>query len=216
MPACLVGTAVTKHSTTASTAALGTNHLSLETLLVNQQAATAGVYCKGNFAANDGKTADGLVRYCESYRVLSVIDSEKEDLGRGRIQDDKPKNMRICKGHVDALSKSRKVPDNSIFDMTPVDGMLLPHGRGLLLEAMSYGMNIVNDLHQLLNDDPAFIAACESSQVKILDVRMPRAKKIYDCSMGVSAKLPARVLPCQVLSRHGQTYHCRRYNPVSE
>ncbi len=36
---------------------------------------TAVIYCEGNFGGIDGKTANGLVRHSEKYRVLSVIDS---------------------------------------------------------------------------------------------------------------------------------------------
>jgi uncharacterized NAD-dependent epimerase/dehydratase family protein len=38
-------------------------------------------------------------------------------------------------------------------------------------------MNIVNGLHEFLNDDPVFEAACAASKVEILDVRKPRDKK---------------------------------------
>ena len=36
---------------------------------------TAVVYCEGNFADIDGKTANGLVRSSERYRIVAVIDS---------------------------------------------------------------------------------------------------------------------------------------------
>ncbi len=55
--------------------------------------------------------------------------------------------------------------------------MLSTHERGLVLEAMALGMNIVNGLHEFLNDDPEFAAASLSGNVQILDVRRPRAKK---------------------------------------
>ena len=38
--------------------------------------------------------------------------------------------------------------------------MLSLYERGLVLEAISRGMNIVNGLHEFLNDDPVFKAAC--------------------------------------------------------
>ena len=39
--------------------------------------ATAIVYCEANFGAIDGKTANGLVRHSERYRILSVVDSKR-------------------------------------------------------------------------------------------------------------------------------------------
>ena len=55
--------------------------------------------------------------------------------------------------------------------------MLSLHERGLLLEAIGHGMNIVNGLHEFLSDDRVFQAAYAVSNVEILDVRKPRDKK---------------------------------------
>jgi uncharacterized NAD-dependent epimerase/dehydratase family protein len=38
-------------------------------------------------------------------------------------------------------------------------------------------MNVVNGLHVFLNDDPEFVVACAATDVHILDIRRPRAKK---------------------------------------
>jgi uncharacterized NAD-dependent epimerase/dehydratase family protein len=61
--------------------------------------------------------------------------------------------------------------------MAPSSGMLSLHERSVLLEAISYGLNIVNGLHEFLNDDPVFIAASAVSNIEILDVRKPPDKK---------------------------------------
>ena len=139
--------------------------------------ATAIVYCEANFGEIDGKTANGLIRRSEKYKILSVIDSEKAGLDTGMILDNKPDAIPICRDLADALAQAGSVPDFFIFGMAPSSGMLSKHERGLVLEAMSHGMNIVNGLHEFLNDDPVFAAACIASKVTILDVRKPRAKK---------------------------------------
>jgi len=138
---------------------------------------TAIIYCEGNFAAPDGKTANGLVRHSEKYKILSVIDSEKAGLDAGSVLDDKPNAIPIYRDFEEALTQAGDVPDTFIFGMAPSSGMLSPHERGLVLEAMVLGMNIVNGLHEFLNDDPVFAAACVTYNVTILDVRKPRAKK---------------------------------------
>jgi uncharacterized NAD-dependent epimerase/dehydratase family protein len=61
--------------------------------------------------------------------------------------------------------------------MAPASGMLSSHERGLMLEAIDLGMNIVNGLHEFLSDDPVFAAASAAKNVQILDIRKPRAKK---------------------------------------
>lgn len=138
---------------------------------------TAIVYCEANFAAIDGKTANGLVRYSKKYKILSVIDSEKVGLDTGMLLDNKLNHIPVCRDLAGALEHAGAVPDYFIFGMAPASGTLSIHERSLILEAMSHGMSIVNGLHEFLNDDPVFIAACSASNVEILDVRRPRAKK---------------------------------------
>jgi uncharacterized NAD-dependent epimerase/dehydratase family protein len=142
-----------------------------------QRTATAIVYCEANFGAIDGKTANGLVRHSERYEILSVIDSEKAGLDAGMVLDSKPNEIPICRDLAEALEKAGTVPDYFIFGMAPSSGMLSLHERGLVLEAISRGMNIVNGLHEFLGDDPVFKAACTVSNVEILDVRRPPEKK---------------------------------------
>ncbi len=138
---------------------------------------TAIVYCEANFGALDGKTANGLIRRSEKYEILSVIDSEKAGLDTGMVLDDKPNSIPICRDLADSLAQAGSVPDTFIFGMAPSSGMLSKHERALVLEAMSHGMNIVNGLHEFLNDDPVFAAACVANKVTINDVRKPRDKK---------------------------------------
>ncbi len=68
-------------------------------------------------------------------------------------------------------------PHFFIFGMAPSSGMLSPVERRVVLDAIERGMNIVNGLHEFLNDDPEFAAAATAHSVTILDVRRPRDKK---------------------------------------
>lgn len=138
---------------------------------------TAIIYCEGNFGAIDGKTANGLVRHSEKYEILSVIDSEKAGRDTGEVLGEGANGIPIRKDLADALEHAEGLPDYFIFGMAPSSGMLSTRERGLIIEAMSHGMNIVNGLHEFLNDDPIFAAACLSYKVTILDVRKPREKK---------------------------------------
>ena len=143
----------------------------------SKRTATAIVYCEGNFGAIDGKTANGLVRQSERYKILSVIDSEKSGLDAGMVLDEIPNEIPIFRDLEECLEKAVTLPDYFIFGMAPASGMLSLKERSLVLEAISHGMNIVNGLHEFLNDDPVFKAACAVSNVKILDVRRPPEKK---------------------------------------
>lgn len=139
--------------------------------------ATAIVYCEANFGEIDGKTANGLVRRSEKYNIISIIDSKKAGLDAGMVLDNQANSISICHDLTDALAQAGSVPDYFIFGMAPSSGMLSKHERSVVLEAMSYGMHIVNGLHEFLNDDPVFASACVANKVKIIDIRKPRDKK---------------------------------------
>lgn len=143
----------------------------------NSKQQTAIIYCEKNFGCTDGKTANGLVRYSEKYKILAVIDSTKAGLDAGMVLDDIPNDIPVCSDLTKALRINEDIPDYFIFGMAPLSGMLSDRERSIMLKAIKLGMNIVNGLHQFLNDDPEFAAACVANNVTILDVRKPRDKK---------------------------------------
>tara|TARA_R110001592_G_scaffold16881_12_gene71682 strand:- start:1574 stop:2707 length:1134 start_codon:yes stop_codon:yes gene_type:complete len=138
---------------------------------------TAIVYCEKNFGRIDGKTANGLVRYSERYKILSVIDSDKVGLDSGEVLDDITNNIPIYGDLEDAITHAGAVPDYLIYGMAPISGMLSASERVVMLKAIGLGMNIVNGLHEFLNDDPEFSAASKKHNVIILDIRRPRPRK---------------------------------------
>ncbi len=149
----------------------------VKSAIASQQIPTAIIYCEENFGAIDGKTANGLVRQSEKYQILSVIDSQKAGQDSGFVLDEKPNSIPILRNLVDALDHAGAVPDYFIFGIAPASGMLSAQERTLVLEAIGLGMNIVNGLHEFLNDDPEFAAASVSNGVELIDVRKPRDKK---------------------------------------
>lgn len=138
---------------------------------------TAVVYCEGNFGALDGKTANGLVRHSETYEILSVIDADHAGADAGEVLGDGPNAMPVCRDLADAVARAGHVPDAFVFGMAPASGMLSPAERVVVLDAICRGMDIVNGLHEFLNDDAEMAAAAAAAGVRILDVRRPRDKK---------------------------------------
>lgn len=138
--------------------------------------ATALVYCEGNFGKIDGKTANGLVRHSEKYKILSVIDSLHAGADAGNVLDQKSNAVPIFANLAEAFAIAPNKPDYFIYGMAPATGMLSLQERTIMLEAMQLGMNVINGLHEFLNDDPEFIAACLEHNVKITDIRKPRPK----------------------------------------
>lgn len=149
----------------------------LSTRFVKTAAATAIIYCEGNFGSIDGKTANGLVRHSEAYEILSVIDSDKAGLDSGMVLGDGSNGIPIHCDLDEALSHAITTPEFFIYGMAPSTGVLTMDERSLVLDAMLKGMSIVNGLHEFLNDDPEFKSVAALHNVTILDIRRPRAKK---------------------------------------
>jgi uncharacterized NAD-dependent epimerase/dehydratase family protein len=158
-----------------------------------KRGATAIVYCEANFGKMDGKTANGLVRHSEKYEILSVIDSEKAGLDAGEVLGETPNAIPVCRSLAEAITHAKAVPDYFIYGMAPSSGTLSPNERTIVLDAIGRGMNIVNGLHEFLNDDPEFVAASAENNVVILDVRRPRDKK--DLRM-FSGRISEVTCPC--------------------
>jgi len=138
---------------------------------------TAVIYCEANFGSQDGKTANGLVRHSERYRILSVIDSHHVGQDAGLFLDDQPNGIPIVRDLTAAIHLQFPKPDYLIFGMAPLSGMLNSKERRVLLDAMEQGISIVNGLHEFLNDDLEFVAEAAANDVEIIDVRRPPDKK---------------------------------------
>lgn len=113
----------------------------------NRQA-TAIVYCGANFTFIDGKTANGLVRHSEKYRILSVIDSHQAGRDAGLVLDGMANRIPVCADLGSTLALTERMPEYFILGMAPASGALSPDERAIILEAIGLGMNIVNGLYK--------------------------------------------------------------------
>ncbi|CAH1583171.1 conserved hypothetical protein [Vibrio jasicida] len=143
---------------------------------VNPTTPSAIIYCEGNFNKTDGKTANGLVRHSHNYRILSVIDSELANLDSGEVLYGTKNHIPIVANIEEAIIQAETVPDYFIFGIAPSKGFLSDSEKQIILDAMSLNMNIVNGLHEFLNDDPVFREASLKNNVHILDIRRPKSK----------------------------------------
>ena len=137
---------------------------------------TAVIYCEANFGAIDGKTANGLVRNSEKYKILSVIDSQLAGQDTGMLLDGAVNGIPLYWDLHEAITQAGRTPDLLIVGVAPTNGLLSQTERNVLLHAMSRGLSVVNGLHEFLNDDPEFAAAAAINNVTIDDVRRPRDK----------------------------------------
>lgn len=158
---------------------------------VAQEAITAVVYCEGNFGRVDGKTANGLVRHSQAYRILSVIDSRLEGRDSGEVLDNATNGIPIVADLEAAVVREMDIPDTLLYGMAPSTGKMSPADREVVLDAIALGMNIVAGLHEYLGDDLEISRAADAANVTIRDIRKPRPSKDMRLFDGSVSKVKA-------------------------
>src|SRR2546428_14098586 len=72
---------------------------------------TAVVLCDGGFGTTEGKTAHGLVRHTDRYRVVAVIDGGLAGRDAGEVLDGAPAGIPIVAGLDEAIHAAARRPD---------------------------------------------------------------------------------------------------------
>ncbi len=142
----------------------------------NWPVGNAIVYCEGAFGTTNGKTAHGLVRRSERYRLLSVIDSTKAGADAGDVLDEKPNGIAI---HADlraarqAASEAGVEPTHFVIGLAPDGGSMPAAGRAAIEEAIRADLHVVSGLHDFVSEDAELAALASERGVTIVDVRKP-------------------------------------------
>lgn len=134
---------------------------------------TALVYCENQFGLMDGKTAAGLVRHSETYKIVGVVDSSLAGKDAGEELDNQRNYIPIFANLQSALDNLLDIPDCYIYGKAPLDATISIAERALILEAMSKGMDIINGLHEFFSEDPEFVEMAIRCGVEIQDIRKP-------------------------------------------
>ena len=133
---------------------------------------TAIVLCEGAFGTPSGKTAHGLVRYTDRYRVLGVIDSRWAGRDAGEVLDGQPRGIPIFRSLKEALQILETI-QYLVIGLAPDGGRLPESYRPILREALQAGLHVDSGLHQFLGEDPEFARLAQEQKVRIRDVRRP-------------------------------------------
>lgn len=147
----------------------------------------AVIYCEGNFGRIDGKTANGLVRSSERYRIVAVIDSTRAGSDAGVALGGEAIGIPVVGSLDEAFTVAGRHPGGIasapdrlevlLFGLAPLSGLMSVDDRDVVLDAIMSGLDIVSGLHEFLNDDAEMVAAATLSGTEMLDVRRPRATK---------------------------------------
>lgn len=132
------------------------------------------VYCRGAFNTTYGKTAHGLVRRSERYRVLGVIDHAWAGRDAGEVLDGRACGIPVVATLEEALrlrGADGRGPTHFVVGLAPDGGRLPDDARAVAAAALEAGLNVDSGLHDFLGDDPRLAALAARSGARIRDVR---------------------------------------------
>ena len=139
------------------------------------------IYCEGMFGTTNGKTAHGLVRRTDRYRILSVVDSRHAGHDAGVLLDGKPKNIPILRSIQEAIESTKQggglSPSHLVVGLAPDGGRLEPEARKDVMTGIRLGLHVDSGLHDFLSEDDEIRRLAERQGVRIRDVRKPPLRK---------------------------------------
>ncbi len=135
----------------------------------------AVVYCDKAFATTYGKTAHGLVRFTERYRVVAVLDSSiAGEPDAGEFLDRRKKGIPIVKD----LERARELASSQKLELTHYiigvatdGGYLTDEIIDSVEEALQLGLNVDSGLHDFLADRQDLKKLAEEKNLQIRDIR---------------------------------------------
>ncbi len=134
------------------------------------------VYCQGAFNTTNGKTAHGLVRFTERYRVLSVVDTRYEGRDAGEVLDGEKSGIPILGDVETAVNRARERGGPArylVVGLAPDGGRRSASAREDLKKCINMGLNIDCGLHDFLSEDKELSGLAAERGVTLRDIRKP-------------------------------------------
>lgn len=133
------------------------------------------ILAPGVFTTRHSKTAHGVIAYATDPTV-AVIDPS---LAGQRVREAVPylnSDAPILAGLQESLTYE---PTSLLVGVAPMGGALPVDWRREIVAALEAGLEVVSGLHDVLAEDPEFLAAAERGKTSIWDVRVPPKTPVF-------------------------------------
>jgi uncharacterized NAD-dependent epimerase/dehydratase family protein len=134
------------------------------------------VYCEDSFNTPNGKTAHGLARFSQKFKILYIIDSKYQGKDSGMILDGKANDIPLTASLEESLQlaekKGIKVSD-FIIGLAPDGGRLPQSAIPVIEKALKSGMNVISGLHDFLTDNKRLHSLANQYNCRLVDIRKP-------------------------------------------
>ncbi|OIN60943.1 DUF1611 domain-containing protein [Arsenicibacter rosenii] len=129
----------------------------------------------GLLTTSDAKTAHGLIRGTERYRVRGVIDPPTAGQDAGEVLDGTNRDMPVWATVEEALTNVPEVT-HAIIAVATSGGVLPAHMMASIRTCLSRGLSVVNGLHEFLSDKPELVRLAEAHGGELIDIRKPKPR----------------------------------------
>ncbi len=134
---------------------------------------TAIVLTDGGLHTSSAKTAHGLIRGTERFKIVGIIDAVNAGKDAGEVLDGKHRNIPIFDS-VENAHKALGAVAYCIIGVALAGGKLPQRLVESLKTAITLKMNLINGLHEFLNDMPELVELARKHEVTLTDVRRPK------------------------------------------
>lgn len=135
---------------------------------------TAIVLTAGILNTPDAKTAHGLIRESNHFKIIGIVDELQAGKDAGEVLDGKHRGIPVFKTIEEALVLK---PYYCVIGVATMGGIFPPAMIKQIKTAIESNISIVNGLHDYLSEREEMVALANQYKVKLIDVRKPKQRK---------------------------------------
>jgi uncharacterized NAD-dependent epimerase/dehydratase family protein len=147
------------------------------------------ILTNGMLHTGAAKTAHGLIRGTDRYRILAVIDPQSAGRDAGEVVDGLPRGIPVYASFDDFFSRTNEPVHYALIGLASKGGELPEGLEETLKEVLAAGVSVVNGLHVSLSEMPALAKLAERQVAQIIDLCKPKPKDQLHFWTGKIAKV---------------------------
>ena len=133
---------------------------------------SAIILTNGLLQTDNAKTAHGLIRESNRYKIVGIVDDKNAGNDAGVLLDGKHRNIPVYATVYEAVQEAK--PDVCIVGVATTGGMFPGTLLDEVKEAIRHKLDIVNGLHDHLNARPEIKKLVAENSVELIDIRAPK------------------------------------------
>lgn len=131
----------------------------------------------GALETNSAKTAHGLIRISDRFRIEGVIDHISAGKNARQLVGEKTGNIPVFADLKDAIRHSKEKIQYAIVGVAPKGGKLPTPMKDILKQCLENNISLISGLHDFLNDMPELTSIAREKHLEIIDIRKPVDRK---------------------------------------